>query len=75
TAAGIIAEVLRLVLRKRRARNLFITVAVGFVVGALPAILFELFVFDIFGIIFQVIYLVIATPVVYTRLSGIQLFR
>ncbi|HSM70507.1 MAG TPA: B-box zinc finger protein, partial [Anaerolineales bacterium] len=44
TAAGIIAEVLRLVLRKRRARNLFITVAVGFVVGALPAILLELFV-------------------------------
>jgi hypothetical protein len=75
TAAGLIAEALRLVLRKRRARNLFITVAVGFVVGALPAILFELFVFDIFGIVFQVIYLVIATPVVYTRLSGIQLFR
>jgi uncharacterized membrane protein len=75
TAAGLIAEALRLVLRKRRARKLFITVAVGFVVGALPAILFELFIFDIFGIVFQVIYLVIATPVVYTRLSGIQLFR
>ena len=75
TAAGIIAEALRLVLRKRRARNLFITVAVGFVLGAVPAILFELFIFDIFGIVFQVIYLVIATPIVYTRLSGIQLFR
>ncbi|MDX1378728.1 MAG: hypothetical protein R3307_07760, partial [Anaerolineales bacterium] len=58
TAAGIIAEALRLVLRKRRARNLFITVAVGFVLGAVPAILFELFIFDIFGIVFQVIYLV-----------------
>ncbi|HAV77268.1 MAG TPA: hypothetical protein DCX53_07930 [Anaerolineae bacterium] len=75
TAAGIIAETLRYALRKRRARNLFITVAVGVVVGALPVILFQVFTFNIFGIIFQVVYLVIATPVVYTRLSGIQLFR
>jgi len=75
TAAGIIAEALRLVLRKHRARNLFITVAVGIVLGALPVILFQIFTFNIFGIIFQVVYLVLATPVVYTRLSGIQLFR
>jgi len=75
TAAGIIAEILRYVLRKRRARNLFITVAIGFVLGAAPVILFELFLFDIYGIVFQIIYLVIATPIVYTRLSGIQLFR
>jgi hypothetical protein len=75
TAAGIIAEALRTILRKRRARNLFITVAVGVVFGALPVILLEFLNSDIFGILFQVIYLVIATPVVYTRLSGIQLFR
>jgi hypothetical protein len=48
---------------------------VGVVLGAVPAILFQVFIFNIFGIIFQVIYLAIATPVVYTRLSGIQLFR
>jgi hypothetical protein len=75
TVAGLIAEILRFVLRKRRSRNLFITVAVGVVLGAVPAILFQVFIFNIFGIIFQVIYLAIATPVVYTRLSGIQLFR
>jgi len=81
TAAGIIAEILRSALRKRRSRNLFITVAIGFVLGAVPTILsMVLFYFvvgylDLFGIIFQVLYLVIATPVVYTRLSGIQLFR
>lgn len=74
-AAAAIAEALRFVLRKRRSRNLFITVAVGVVFGAMPVLLFQLFTFNIFGIIFQVIYLVIATPVVYTRLSGIQLFR
>jgi hypothetical protein len=75
TAGAIIAEALRLALRKHRARNLFITVAVGVVLGAVPVLLFQLVTLNIFGIIFQVIYLVIATPVVYTRLSGIQLFR
>ena len=81
TAAGIIAEILRAELRKHRSRNLFSTVDVGFVLGAVPTILSKLVVFlavgyiDAFGIIFQIIYLVIATPVVYTRLSGIQLFR
>lgn len=75
TAAALIAEAVRYVLRKRRARSLFITVAVGVVVGALPAILIMALTYQFFGILFQVIYLAIATPVVYTRLSGIQLFR
>jgi len=75
TAAALIAEALRAALRKRRSRNLFITVAVGFVLGAVPMLLIQIFTFNVFGIIFQVIYLFLATPVVYTRLSGIQLFR
>ncbi|MBK9925503.1 MAG: hypothetical protein IPP66_09450 [Anaerolineales bacterium] len=75
TAGVIIAEAVRLVTKKRRSRSLFITVAVGVVLGALPLILFRLFFFDPFGILFQLIYLFLATPVVYTRLSGIQLFR
>jgi len=75
TAAALIAEALRTALRKRRARNLFITVAVGFVLGAVPMLLIQIFTLNVFGIIFQVIYLLLATPVVYTRLSGIQLFR
>ncbi|MBK9005936.1 MAG: hypothetical protein IPM31_02980 [Anaerolineae bacterium] len=75
TAGVIIAEGVRLITRKRRSRSLFITIAVAVVLGALPIIVLEIFIFDIFGIVFQVIYLVIATPIVYTRLSGIQLFR
>ena len=75
TAAVAIAEGVRLATRRRRSRPLFITVAVGVVLGAVPVILFQIFTFNIFGILFQVIYLLIATPVVYTRLSGIQLFR
>jgi len=75
TAAMVIAEAVRYVVRKHRSKNLFITVSVGVVLGALPVILFQLFTFQLFGIAFQVIYLIIATPVVYTRLSGIQFFR
>ena len=75
TAGVAIAEGVRLFTRRRRSRALFITVAVGVVLGAIPVILFQIFTSNIFGIVFQVIYLIIATPVVYTRLSGIQMFR
>jgi hypothetical protein len=75
TAAVVIAEGVRLVTRKHRSRSLFITVAVGVVLGAVPIILVQLLRLNMFGILFQVVYLVIAVPVVYSRLSGIQLFR
>jgi hypothetical protein len=75
TAGVIIAESVRFMTKRRRSRALFITVCVGVVLGTLPLILLELIIFDIFGILFQVIYLVIAVPIVFTRLSGIQLFR
>jgi hypothetical protein len=74
SAAVAIAEGVRAVTRRRRSRALFVTVAVGVVLGALPIILLQVLTSP-FGILFQVIYLVIAVPVVYTRLSGIQLFR
>jgi hypothetical protein len=75
TAGVIIAEGVRMVTGRRRSRPLFITVAVGVVLGALPIILFQVLATNLFGILFQVVYLVIAVPVVYSRLSGIQLFR
>jgi hypothetical protein len=75
TAGAVIAEAVRLVTRKHRAQALYITVCVAMVLGALPIILIHLLSFDLFALIFQGIYLVLATPVVYTRLSGIQLFR
>ena len=76
TAGVVIAEGVRLVTRKRRSRALFITVVTGVILGALPVILFQLVIAgNLFGVLFQVIYLVIAVPVVYSRLSGIQLFR
>lgn len=75
TAGAIIAEAVRAATRKRRSRPLFITVAIAVVVGALPVILLQLLTGSLFGIIFQAIYLIIVVPLVYTRLSGIQLFR
>ena len=75
-AAGIaIAEGVRAVTKRRRSRTLFITVAIAVVLGAIPVILIQLLTLNLFGIVFQIIYLVLAVPVVYTRLSGIQLFR
>ena len=75
TVSVMIAEGVRMVTRRRRSRSLFITVAVGVILGALPVILLQVLSMNLFGIIFQVIYLIIAVPVVYSRLSGIQLFR
>ena len=75
TAGMVIAEGVRLVTRKHRSRALFITVAAAVVLSALPVIILHLLALDIFTLIFQGIYLFIATPVVYTRLSGIQLTR
>jgi hypothetical protein len=75
TAGMVIAEGVRLVTRKHRSRPLFITIAAAVVLGALPIIILNLISFNLFGLIFQGIYLFIATPVVYTRLAGIQLSR
>jgi hypothetical protein len=75
TAGVVIAEGVRLVIKKRRSRALFITIAIAMVLGALPVILIHVVTMNIFSLIFQGIYLFIAVPVVYTRLSGIQIGR
>jgi len=74
-AATVISEAVRAATGKRRSRGLFITVSIGVVLGTVPVILIQLFSGNLFGIVFQIIYLVIAVPTVYARLSGIQLFR
>lgn len=74
-AGGIIAEAVRAVTRRRRSRTLFLTIGAGVVFGALPMLLLQLLSGNVFGLIFQAIYLVIAAPMVYARLSGIQLSR
>lgn len=75
TVGMFISEAVRLVTRKHRARSLYLTIVVAVVLGGLPAIVLSLISFNLFGLIFQGIFLFIATPIIYTRLSGIQLNR
>ena len=75
TAGIIIAEGARYVIRRRRARSLFIAICVAAALGAAPSILINLLGFNIFGLAFQGIYLALSIPAIYTRLSGIQLFQ
>lgn len=77
TVGVIIAEAVRAVTRKHRSRSLFLTVAAGVVLGALPVILIQLFLTrgGLFSLIYQAIFLVLTVPVVFTRLSGIRLTR
>jgi hypothetical protein len=70
-----IAEALRFVTRKHRSKPLFVAITVSIFLGALPVILFELLILDIWGLIFQGVYLAIAVPIIYYRLSGLHLTR
>ena len=73
TAGVIISEGVRLATRKHRSRALFITIAVAVVLGSLPVILLNLH--NMYGLIFQGVYLALVLPTVFYRLSGIQLFK
>ena len=75
TVGTIIAEVLRRATRRHRSRPLFMTILAGVVLGALPILLLHLVRFDLFGLLFQGIYLVLVAPAVYYSLSGIRLFK
>lgn len=74
-AGTVIAEAVRLATRRHRSPSLFYTVIAGMVLGALPILIAQILTMNIFGIIFQAVYLIIAVPLVYARLSGIQLRR
>lgn len=77
-AVGVgIAEVVRFVLKKRRGKRLFQLVAAGVIVGGLPLILVKAFfllgsfsVFRLLDVGYQVLFLVLAVPSAYYRLSG-----
>lgn len=75
TAGIAIAEGCRLATRRHRSRPLFFTIMAGMLIGTLPAILVQLLSFNLFSLLFLGIYLVITVPIVYTRLSGIQIFK
>jgi hypothetical protein len=74
-AGAFIANITQSVLRKRRSKQLFWLVAAGVVAGAIPVILFLLFTGSLFSIVWQGIYLFVATPTVYARISGFTFSR
>ena len=76
----LIAEMVRRAIGKRRSRALFITAAVGVILGGLvPSVPLLLLLFIspdpmiLFGIIWPGVYIFLTTSTVYARLSGIQL--
>ncbi len=82
-AAGVaIAEVVRAVIKKRRSKRLFRLVSIGVILGGLPLILINLTNliirlsaggFNLFSLLplgYQILYLVLAVPSAYYRLSG-----
>jgi hypothetical protein len=74
--AGVfIANVALRVTQKRRSRPLFIACAAGVALGALPVGIVMVFFGGGFSLIAIILYAVIVTPIVYSRLSGIQITR
>lgn len=82
-AAGVvIAEVVRAVIKKRRSKRLFRLVSIGIILGGLPLILNSLLnlitrlgtgSFNLFSLLplgYRILYLVLAVPSAYYRLSG-----
>ncbi|NQU29476.1 MAG: B-box zinc finger protein [Anaerolineae bacterium] len=88
-AATMIVRGAQTTTRRRRSRNLFIIIAVGVIIGGLPSLLIRLvpFIFMLgtpglentfsiwwlLPVIWQTVYLFIATPAVYAGLSGFTL--
>jgi hypothetical protein len=71
----VIAEAIRFLVKRRRSRRLFLVATIAAVAGALPVSLLVLLNFNLFGMIWQGIYLFVVPSTVYTRLSGLQLRR
>lgn len=82
-AAGVaVAEVARLVIKKRRSKRLFRLVSIGVVIGGLPLVFIHLIDFvrmlgagtlNLYSLLplgYQILYLVLAVPSAYYRLSG-----
>ncbi len=73
TAGILIAEAIRLGVRKRRSPALFRTAAAATALGALPMLWLGWLGGGLWGVLWQGVYLALVVPAVYYRLSGIVL--
>lgn len=71
TAGMVIAEAVRLAVRKRRSAVLFLSAAVATALGALPMLVLGLLGGGLAGLLWQGVFLVLVVPSVYYRLKGI----
>jgi hypothetical protein len=74
-AGALIADIALRAVNKRRSKSLFISCAAGVASGALLLLAVLFFTNLLSGLFGILIYIVVATPTVYTRISGIQLTR
>ena len=71
----VIAEAVRTVLHHRRSIHMWQVVAAGTVIGCLPMLFASLLRLNLFGILFQGAFMVIATSTAIARLRGININR
>jgi len=86
-AGVLIGNIVLRFIKNRRSRTLFLTSAIGIVVGAVPALLYYaipillnlasgtlgLGIASILPAIWEVVYLIMAVPAAYTQISGIRI--
>ena len=73
-AGTVVAEAVRFAIRRRRAKNLYLTAAVGALVGSLPGLFGQILALNLFGILWYGIYTFVVTSTAYYRLRG-MVFR
>jgi hypothetical protein len=86
-AGGVVAEIVRAIVRRRRGRNMFMAAAIGYVVGCLPLFVPGLLALvlgglggdlgraglgSLLGLLWPLIYVVVATGTFFARLRGIN---
>ena len=72
-AGGAIAEIARLITRRRRSRRLFVMASIAAVVGCIPLGLQFILQFSLLGLIWHLAYAVLMTSALYARLAGIRI--
>jgi len=72
-AGGLIAEVARIVTRRRRSKRLYLVAAIAALIGCIPLGLQIILNFSLLGLIWHALYALLMTSAMYTRLSGIRI--
>ena len=72
-AGGVIAEICRLITRRRRSPQLYILAVIGAVIGCIPEGLQFILHFSLIGLLWHLAYSILMASALYTRLAGIRI--